>query len=218
MHTDGNTVHTDGNTVHSDRNTVQTDGNTVQKPSAKDHSILLNGVEIRFSWFGDRWSHTIAFPGVGGDTAWRSVEGPDEAGGDAAWPASPVIVELSPVPSAAAVVGVGRAGRSHYSVSFTAKPAGSVTAKPADSVTAKPAGSSIASHAARLVVECACRIHEPPRWIGSTYEVVGSAGRSAGLIRIPAVIAADLAGSLPRTVTWSYVFEPTGPVPCQRPG
>ena len=174
----------------------------MQPPPAKDHRILLNGVEIRFSWCGDRWSHTIAFLGVGGDAAWRSIEGPDEAGGDAAWPASPVIVELSQVPSAAAVVGVGRAGKSHFSVSFTAK----------------PAGSSSESQAARLVVECACRIHEPPRWIGSTYEVVGSAGRPSGLVRFPALIAADLAGPLPRTVTWSYVLEPTGPVPCQRPG
>lgn len=158
----------------------------MREPAAKLHRVLLDEVEILFEWCGDRWSHAIFFRGVDA-AAWRSVEGPDEAAGDAAWPASPVLVELSPVPSATAVVGVGRAGRSHYSVSFTAK-------------------------GPRLLVECACRIHEPPGWIGSTYERAGSPGRPASLVRIPAAIDRDLAAPLPRTVTWSYIFEPTGPV------
>lgn len=179
------------------------------KPSTKDLRILLDAVEIVFTWCGDRWSHAIHFPGHADAATWRSVEGPEEPGGDAAWPVSPVIVELSPVPSAAAVVGVGRAGRSHFSVSFTAKPADTFTAKPADSV---PDGSG--SH---LFVECACRIQEPPGWLGSTYRKDGSAGPSSSLVRIPAAIDHASPSLLPRTVTWSYFFSPTGPVAGEPP-
>lgn len=175
------------------------------KPSTKDLRILLDAVEIVFTWCGDRWSHAIHFPGHADAATWRSVEGPEEPGGDAAWPVSPVIVELSPVPSASAVVGVGRAGKSHFSVSFTTKPAGSF-----------PAGSGC-----RLFVECACRIQEPPGWLGSTYERAGertgSAGPPSRLVRIPAAIDPAITGSLPRTVTWSYFVGPTGPVTDEPP-
>ncbi len=171
------------------------------KPSTNDLRIVLDAVEIVFSWCGDRWSHAIHFPGHADADTWQSVEGPEEPGGDAAWPVSPVIVELSPVPSAAAVVGVGRAGRSHFSVSFTAKPASSF-----------PAGSG--SH---LFVECACRIQEPPGWLGSTYQKVGSAGTPSSLTRIPALIDPATTGSLPRTVSWSYFVGPTGPVAAEPP-
>lgn len=176
------------------------------KPSVKDFSVVLDGVDILFSWRGDRWSHAIHFRGRADAATWRSVEGSEEPEGDAAWPASPVIAEVSPVDSARAVVGVGRAGKSHYSVSFTAKPAGGVTAKPADE--SEPG----------ILVECACRIHEPPGWLGSTYEHAGPAGTPARLVRIPAMILPGVDAPLPRTVTWSYVVGPTGPVPCRRPG
>jgi len=169
----------------------------MQKLSGREHRIDLDGVVIVFSWCGDRWSHAIHFRGSGNTAAWRSVEGHDGAGGDTAWPVSPVIVELSPVPAAAAIVGVGRAGKSHYSVSFTAK----------------PAGSSTAGRASQLFVECACRIHEPPGWIGSTYERAAAAGQTAGRVRIAAAIDPATVARLPRTVTWSYVFGPEGPVP-----
>jgi len=175
------------------------------KPSTNDLRIVLNAVEIVFSWCGDRWSHAIHFPGQADAATWRSVEGRETPGGDAAWPVSPVIVELSPVPSADAVVGVGRAGKSHFSVSFTTKPAGSF-----------PAGSGC-----RLFVECACRIQEPPGWLGSTYERAGErtglAGPPSSLVRIPAAIDPAITGSLPRTVTWSYFVGPTGPVTDEPP-
>lgn len=171
------------------------------KPSTKDLRILLDAVEIVFSWCGDRWSHAIHFPGKADAATWRSVEGPEEPGGDAAWPASPVIVELSPVPSANAVVGVGRAGKSHFSVSFTAKPARGF-----------PTGSG-----SWLFVECACRIQETPGWLGSTYRKDGSAGPPSSLVRIPAAFDPTTTGSLPQTVTWSYFFSPTGPVAGEPP-
>ena len=180
------------------------------QPTVKDHRVVLDGVEIVFSWQGDRWSHAIHFPGAGDAATWRSVEGAREADGDAAWPASPVIAEVSPVAAARAVVGVGRAGKSHFSVSFTAKPADGFTAKPAD------------ESGPRILVECACRIQEHPGWLGSTYERSGSAGPPSSLVRIPATTHSGVDHSgvdhsgvdapLPRTVTWSYVVGPTGPV------
>lgn len=171
------------------------------KPSTKDLRIVLDAVEIVFSWCGDRWSHAIDFPGRADAATWRSVEGPEEPGGDVDWPVSPVIVELSPVPSANAVVGVGRAGRSHFSVSFTTKPA---------------AGFSAGS-GCRLFVECACRIQEPHGWLGSTYQKDGLVGPPSSFVRIPAPIDPATAGSLPRTVTWSYFVGPTGPMAAKRP-
>lgn len=167
------------------------------KPAAKDFSVVLDGVEIVFSWQGDRWSHAIRFPGAGDAATWRSVEGAREPEGDVAWPASPVIAEVSPVASARAVVGVGRAGKSHFSVSFTAQPSD--------------------ESGPRILVECACRIHEPPGWLGSTYEQAGSAGTPARLVRIPATIPSGVDAPLPRTVTWSYVVGPTGPVALEPP-
>lgn len=179
----------------------------MQKSSAKEHRFDLGGVEVVFSWCGDRWSHAIHFRGGGDAATWRSVEGPDGTGGDAAWPSSPVIVEISAVPSAHAVVGVGRAGKSHYSVSFSSKPADGPAAGDASGFRGAQLG------VARLSVECACRIQEPPGWIGSTYERAGEFDRSASLVRIPATIDPGTAAPLPRTVVWSYTFGPAGPEP-----
>ena len=102
-------------------------------------------VTIVFTWSADRWSHRV----TSGDETWESVEGPQAEDGDERWPASPVLVELSRIQTAhgAAILGVGLAGRSHFSASIAADP------------TAPD----------RIRFEIACRYNERPVWLGSTY-------------------------------------------------
>ena len=113
-------------------------------------SIAAGAVEVMFAWSGDRWTHRIL---LDGEAAWDSVEGPWPATEDPRWPASPVLVELDRVGRGpnAAIVAVGLAGRSHFSAS--------VSCVPGDG------GSP------ELLFELACRTHEPPGWIGSTYRL-----------------------------------------------
>ena len=112
-----------------------------------------------------------------------SVEGPLDDGADPRWPASPVLTEVLATPAAGpAIVGVGSAGRSHFSASITRHPRGDDT----------------------LVFEIACRIQEPPIRLGSTYR---TGEDSAELVQI----AADPgAGGLPRTIAWRYTIGPQG--------
>jgi len=147
------------------------------------------GVTVDFTWAGDRWQHHIVVRGpVTGPPAdtWESVEGPGPTGGDPRWPASPVLVELSavalPRPGTAggrALVGVGLAGRSHFSAAIAPDP----------------------DRPGAIRFEIACRLTEPPGWLGSTYRVGG---------RIVQVVPREATGTLPRTVSWSYSLGPEG--------
>jgi hypothetical protein len=97
-----------------------------------------------------------------------------------------VLVELSRVSvprgdaaAGEAIVGVGLAGRSHFSASIASDP-----------------------HAADVIrFEIACRLHEPPGWIGSTYR------QGDRLFRLTPL---DDSTALPRTVVWAYSIGPTG--------
>jgi len=145
------------------------------------------GLAVVFTWSGDRWTHRVTTAGAAEDAVWASLDGPwPPTGGDPRWPASPVLVELSRValPGTAtaggqAIVGVGLAGRSHFSASIAPDP--TVT----DGIR----------------FEIACRLHEPPDWLGSTYRV----GR-----QLMQVTATDAGGLLPRTVVWAYSIGPQG--------
>jgi hypothetical protein len=154
---------------------------------------------IVFTRIGDRWAHRVL---VDGAARFLSTEGPTTAGDDR-WPASPVLTEVSLVAAGGgtAVVGVGRAGRSHFSLSATRHPA-------------LPDA---------IVVEAACRIHEPPGWLGSTYEPFDqrladgpataaspSTEEDGDMVRLSAPSGATAPAPLPRTVTWSYVISPAG--------
>jgi len=104
-----------------------------------------------FSWIGDRWAHRIT---IGETDIWTSLDGPFPSANDPRWPASPVLVELSrvrvPLGDAAggeAIVGVGLAGRSHFSASIASDP----------------------HNAGVIRFEIACRLNDAPGWIGSTY-------------------------------------------------
>ena len=149
-------------------------------------TLAIGPVTITFTWAGDRWSHRVT---LHDGRTWESVEGP-RADGDPRWPASPVIVELSRLqtPRGEAILGVGLAGRSHFSASIGPDPRDPQTA----------------------LFEIACRLIEPPTWLGSTYH--GPSGTAA--------VAPPLAGlALPSTIQWSYSFSGRGLVlpPCEPP-
>ena len=97
-----------------------------------------------------------------------------------------MLVELSGVrvsPGEAAdglaIVGVGLAGRSHFSASISSDP------RAADTIR----------------FEIACRLHERPGPLGSTYR------QGARLFRLTPL---DPSTVLPRTVVWSYSIGPLG--------
>lgn len=159
-------------------------------------------VEVTFVREGDRWRHVVA---VDGEVVARSVEGPWPPGGDDRWPASPVITEVLEVAAAGgpALAGVGRAGRSHFSLSVAA----------------------VHGQPATLLIEVACRIHDGPGWLGSTYRLVaaepspgpqGGGAETDDVLRIPATD--HEAGGLPRTVRWSYVIGSAGIAPAPPDG
>ena len=111
-------------------------------------------------WQEDRWTHCVdgqnssqAGSQSGRQSGWQSVEGPWPHDGDPRWPASPVLVELSRVQAAGgpAIVGVGLAGRTHFSASI--------------------APDARCPDAIRF--EIAARLHEASGWLGSTYRSGG---------------------------------------------
>ncbi|MEI6240318.1 MAG: hypothetical protein WCR51_08005 [Planctomycetia bacterium] len=141
-------------------------------------TLTVAGVMVRFVWRDDRWAHEV----VDADgTCWRSIEGVEAGAGDPRWPASPALVELSRLGTApgSAILGVGLAGRSHFSASVGPDPA----------------------HPDRLRFDIACRVNEPPIWLGSTYHGPG------GRVRIGPGAAAERP---PATVQWGYVFASGG--------
>jgi hypothetical protein len=123
-----------------------------QSPTSRPPVQLATGPTTAvFTWNGDRWAHRIT---TGEATIWTSLDGPCPPANDPRWPASPVLVELSRVSvprgdaaGGKAIVGVGLAGRSHFSASIASDP----------------------HHAGVIRFEIACRLHEPAGWIGSTY-------------------------------------------------
>lgn len=151
--------------------------------SRQPPALHAGRAEIHFEWAGDRWRHRVTIDGV---PVAESVEGVTPAHVDPRWPASPVIVEthLTAVAKRVAIVGVGIAGRSHFSASIVPHPHLSDT----------------------LLFELACRIQEQPLWLGSTYRSDTEAGK---IVAIRAN-GAGPAGNLPRTVEWSYTIGPAG--------
>ena len=132
---------------------------------------------VVFRWRGDRWRHTVTFAG---ESLAESVEGTAD-GGDARWPVSPPLVELSAInlQGGPALLAVGLAGRSHFSASVRPHP----------------------EHADTLLFEIACRVKERPSWLGSTY-ATGSVTES--------VAPPDAATGFPATVQWAYSIGPEG--------
>lgn len=137
--------------------------------------------QVSFERAGDRWRHFVT---AADQPRFASVEGPAAATADPRWPASPVLTEVSlvAVGGRPAILGVGRAGRSHFSASVTAHPHLPDT----------------------LLFEIACRVQEPPGPLGSTYVAPDGTTVRVG----PA--AASLSAGLPATVQWRYRIGPAG--------
>lgn len=201
-------------------------------PREPRHAPLVlsaGGVEVAFEWTSDRWTHRVL---LDGEVIWESIDGPWSPGGDPRWPASPVLVELDRVGSgpAAAVVGVGLAGRSHFSASVSRVPAPRVAD---DVVIGHPQGERVSAGLVEarfdVLFEIACRVHEPPVWLGSSYrprhpqaaerlplvaafgclllpvDSGDAAAPTAGLQRLQAAVEAGTArGVGPATIGWSY--------------
>lgn len=147
--------------------------------------LAAGAAEIVFTWCGDRWGHRVT---LHGDLVAESVEGPCQPDADPRWPAAPVLTEVLATVAAgrSVVVGVGLAGRSHFSASIAGHPALADT----------------------LLFEIACRIQERPGWLGSTYRAAALAdGFPAPLVQIAAPVGD---GALPRTIEWSYLIGPLG--------
>ena len=145
--------------------------------------LTAGTLEIVFEWEGDRWRHRVVHRGR---LVAESVEGagPD---GDPRWPASPALQEVSVAATAdgVALLAVGAAGRAHFSASLTVE----------------------ASQPDTVLVEAACRIHDAPGWLGSTYRMPGG-----DVARAPAVPAP----APPCTVEWAYRLDPGGILPVTR--
>lgn len=177
--------------MHASEATARDVGTTADRPAL---SLESGDSVLVFTWTGDRWAHRVFARATGRSAGlqssaaggWQSVEGVVAPAGDPRWPASPVLVELSRVelPRAvgkrtSALVGVGLAGRSHYSASVAADP----------------------ERPDAFRVEIACRLQEPPVWVGSTYRC------GTRQVRLAVV---DAAASLPATILWSYSIGPAG--------
>ena len=123
---------------------------------------------VVFTWAGDRWAHEVR---LADDRRWQSVEGPSGSQADPRWPAPPPLIEVSLAAPAGvpAVLGVGRAGRSHYSLCVVAD----------------------ADEADTLFFDVACRIHEPAGWLGSTYQ-----SSSAAVLSLAADLTAPPPGTV----------------------
>lgn len=159
-----------------------------ERATTKQSAVRLRAgaTEIVFLREHDRWRHVVA---LADGSRLESVEGPGNTAADPRWPASPALTEVSLVGAAGrpAIVGLGLAGRSHFSVSVAAHPDRPDT----------------------LLFEVACRIQEPPAWLGSTYRAADGGSMQA----TPQAAGTDL----PRTVQWSYAVGPDGVVPLPPP-
>ncbi|MFM7207661.1 MAG: hypothetical protein ACKO4T_13450 [Planctomycetaceae bacterium] len=149
-------------------------------------SLVAGRTEAVFTWVGDRWRHRVS---IEGRLLGVSLEGAED-GRDAAWPASPPLVEISvaTLPGGPAVLAVGQAGRSHYSASFTPHPLEPDT----------------------LLVDAACRVRDRPMWLGTTYAVGGETVRiDAGPLDAGSIAPAPGA-AFPATIRWVYTLGPAG--------
>jgi hypothetical protein len=155
-----------------------------EKLSVPPHSpvtLAAGPLRLTFAWRLDRWAHRVM---LDARLLAESVEDSDDGPGDPRWPASPVLTEVTPTEAAGrpAIVGLGLAGRSHFSASFTPHP----------------------TLGDAMLVEIACRVQEQPIRLGSTYRMAD--GR---LVRVVPLGEADGSG-LPRTIQWSYAVGPQG--------
>ena len=162
--------------------------------------LVGDGFQLRFERRADRYSQVLEVQrGAGHECVAESIEDTS----DDLWPASPPLQDLHIEQREGGVqvaLLVGRAGRSHWSLSIEVNPNGS-----------------------ELRFDAACRTDEKPRWLGSTYKLVQPTciawecmvGADETLDKDQLSISADVTGSTARTIRWQYrlmVHRPRGMV------
>jgi hypothetical protein len=171
-------------------------------------SLGTDALRVVFERQGDRFAHRI-FCSRGDDSSAILIS--QEGKSDDVWPPSPALqsLHLETRPGGAqTIMLVGMAGRSHWSISVE---------------------SDVERN--RLMFDIACRVHDRPAWLGSTYEIAVSEreawpmngivvtarhgdqlgeeiavqiDRSNGCIRIPVLPVIE---AYPQTVCWCYSIE-----------
>jgi len=170
-------------------------GGLEDSPARKPVRLAAGAAEVVFEWRGDRWGHRVRVvsPAAAGFQA-ESVDESASAEGQR-WPASPVFTELVPAAagSAAGVLAVGAAGRSHFSLALTPDPSRTDT----------------------LLFEVACRVQEPPGPLGTTYRIGRDRAAPASRLRVEPTgpRCGETGPSPPRTIRWSYAIGPAGILP-----
>lgn len=153
--------------------------------------IAAGATEAVFEWREDRFRHRVkTVSSEGMPLVFESIEGVEDAGGhpDPRWPASPVIAALAEGdPGGGAMVGIGSAGRSHFSLAVTPH----------------------ATLRDTLVFEVACRVRDAPERLGSAYRRTAPEGDVVMLG--PERESGD--SGLPRTIRWTYSIGPAGIAP-----
>ncbi len=178
-------------------------------PLTLTHPELDRGrLQVRFQWHEDRFAQRISGTAADGRAAlaWEAVNPLDTTQREVAWPPSPPIQELSreTIGDRELLLGVGRAGTAHWSVSIE---------------------TLVIDGRAVLFFDWACRSSQPAGWLGCSYraEPAGQSGLVESLDIVPLIVIChddtdcqtdttggwqiapkQLPDSWPATVRWRY--------------
>ena len=183
------------------RNDPSHDPLTLEAIDARGH-----GLSIRFIWHVDRYAHTIALVEAGRIVPMlASVEGAH----DDMWPPSPPLQSLNlqeDTTGGRAALLVGMAGRNHWSMSAVAT------------------GGEGSSDPPTIVLDVACRLHQPGEELASAYRSMVAAAVEPGrqvarldisgcLCEMEMLSAAGATGSLQTTEAGMSIMAPPGESP-----
>ncbi len=146
-------------------------------------SLPDNSLHVEFRWRGDRFVHEFVL-------ADGSRVGSIEGDADQVWPPSPPVQQLSRelIGQSYVIMGVGAAGRSHWSLSVEI-----------NDEAESPA----------LKFDFACRSKSTPQWLGSSYQnadalrIVASSGSTTTACERKIAVQPS-GGNADETIRWGY--------------
>ena len=186
------------------------------EPTALSLTTEDERLRVDFRWRDDRFVQELFVDSV---AAGISVEG--DAHDD--WPSSPPLQQLSleKINDSSVILGVGAAGRSHWSISVEV-----IASVPANGVLESgvlenrgdgdPVGPAGHARGSKIKFELACRSKERPAFIGSSYQLADSIavtvdeGASDVRDRLTVVGPEDFGSP---TYRWSYQLSPNDTQP-----